>query len=283
MPIIYGERFRYNREGVLMNKLPDSSTIIGVGGGFAVLIFGFILEGGTPVALLSLSSLIIILGGTSGAVVASFNVQSLMGIPKSVAGTLKTASGPSQELIIEIISFAEKARREGLLVLEDEVEKLDDPFEQKGIKMMVDGVDPEIIRHTLEKDIEIFEERRKHEAAVFEAAGGYSPTMGIIGTVMGLVLVLGNLGGSASELGHSIAAAFIATLYGICFANVFWLPIGVKIKNNTKSEILRLEMIMVGVLSIQSGDNPSLLKERLSAYLEPEDLKELKNSEANNG
>lgn len=266
-----------------MNKLPDSSTIIGVGGGFAVLIVGFMLEGGSPASLLSLSSLIIIIGGTSGALITSFNVQSLLSVPGIVASTLKSASGPSQELIIEIISFAEKARREGLLVLEDEVEKLDDPFEQKGIKMMVDGVDPEIIRHTLEKDIEIFEERKKHEAAVFEAAGGFSPTMGIIGTVMGLVLVLGNLGGSASELGHSIAAAFIATLYGIAFANVFWLPIGVKIKNNTKSEILRLEMIMVGVLSIQSGDNPSLLKERLSAYLEPDDLKELKNSEVNNG
>ena len=265
-----------------MNKMPDSSTIIGVAGGFAVLILGFILEGGNPAHLISISSLVIIIGGTSGALIASFNIKTVMSIGKYLADSMKAANGPSQELIIEIISFAEKARREGLLVLEDEVEKLDDPFEQKGIKMMVDGVDPEIIRHTLEKDIEIFEERKKYEHSVFEAAGGFSPTMGIIGTVMGLVLVLGNLGGSASELGHSIAAAFIATLYGIAFANVFWLPVGLKLKMKAKEEVLRLEMIMVGVLSIQSGDNPSLLKERLVAYLEPEDLKELKNSEVKN-
>jgi len=266
-----------------MNKLPDSSTIIGVGGGFAVLIFGFILEGGSVPALFSVSSLVIIIGGTAAACITSFDLKTVMTIPKYLGESMKQANGPSQEIIIEIISFAEKARREGLLVLEDEVEKLEDPFEQKGIKMMVDGVDPEIVRHTLEKDIEIFEERKKREAEVFMAAGGYSPTMGIIGTVMGLVLVLGNLGGNAAELGHSIAAAFIATLYGICFANVFWMPVGMKLKGKLKAEIQRLEMIMVGILSIQAGDNPSLLKERLAAYLEPDDLKELQKSEVNNG
>jgi chemotaxis protein MotA len=194
---------------------------------------------------------------------------------------MRTANGPSQDLIIEIISFAEKARREGILVLEDEVDKLEDPFEAKGLKMMVDGVDPELLRNIMEKDIEQFEERKKYEASVFDAAGGFSPTFGIIGTVMGLVLVLGSLGGSAADLGHSIGAAFIATLYGIAFANVFWLPIGLKLKKKLKEEVLRLEMILEGIMAIQAGENPSLIKERLSAYLEPADLKELQESSKN--
>ncbi len=264
-----------------MNKMPDTSTIIGVAGGFAVLILGFILEGGSVPALFSASSLVIILGGTSGTLIASFDMKTFLSVGAYFASSMKAADGPSQNLVIELISFAEKARREGLLVLEDEVDKLEDPFEAKGLKMMVDGVDPELLRSILEKDIELFEERKKYEASVFDAAGGFSPTMGIIGTVMGLVLVLGNLGGNASELGHSIAAAFIATLYGICFANVFWLPVGLKLKKKLKEEVMRLEMIMEGVIAIQAGENPSLIKERLSAYLNPADLKELQQSSKN--
>jgi chemotaxis protein MotA len=248
-------------------RVPETSTVIGIAVAFGGVLLGFILEGGSMLSLVGISALVIIIGGTLGALITSFNIAAVASIPKLIGISMTAPNGPSSETVLELISFAEKSRREGLLSLEDDVDKLENHFLLKGIKMTIDGVDPEIIKVTLEKDIEFFEEEKKHEAAIFEAAGGYSPTMGIIGTVMGLVLVLANLGGDAKELGHSIAAAFIATLYGIGFANLFWLPIGLKLKNKMKKEVLCLEMIMTGVLSIQSGDNPSLLKERLVSYL----------------
>lgn len=261
-----------------MHAYDQSSTVIGIGSGFGILIFGFLLEGGNPKALVGISALIIILGGTFGALTASFNLKTVLSIPKLFSLSMLAPEGPDADIVLEIISFAEKARREGLLSLEDEVDKLDNPFMQKGVRMMVDGVDPEAIRSILEKEIELFEENRKHEASVFEAAGGFSPTMGIIGTVMGLVLVLANLGGNAAELGHSIATAFIATLYGIGFANVVWLPVGLKLKLKLKEEVKRMELIMIGILAIQAGDNPTLIKERLVSYLDEDDAKTLYNA-----
>lgn len=256
-------------------KKPESSTLIGILSAFGAMVVGFILEGGSLGSLFGVSALIIIIGGTFGACLTSFNIATVFSIPKLVTLAMTAPEGPDNETVLEMISFAEKSRREGLLSLEEEVDKLENKFIQKGVRMMVDGVDPEILRATLEKDIELFEDRRKHEAALFEAAGGFSPTMGIIGTVMGLVLVLANLGGDAKELGHSIATAFIATLYGICFANVIWLPIGLKLKLKMKEELLRMEMIMQGIISIQAGENPSLIKERLISYLSESEVEEL--------
>lgn len=262
-----------------MNK-SDPSVLMGLGVGFGALLVGFLLEGGSPLSLVGISALIIITGGTMGALIISFNLPTVLNIGKYFSESLKAPNGPNGEIVLEIVTLSEKARREGLLVLEEDVERMGDEFQQKGIKMMVDGVDPEVIKNTLEKDIELFEDKKKMEHSVFEAAGGFSPTMGIIGTVMGLVLVLANLGGNVQELGHSIATAFIATLYGICFANMIWIPVGLKLKHKTQEEILRMEMVMVGILSIQAGENPSLLKERLISYLEKEDLQKLQVKES---
>ncbi len=255
-------------------KKPESSTLIGILAAFGAMLLGFMLEGGSLFALFGISALLIIIGGTLGALITSFNIATVFSIPKYVTQAMTAPEGPDNGIVLEMISFAEKSRREGLLSLEEEVDKLENKFIQKGVRMMVDGVDPEILRDTLEKDIELFENRRKYEISVFEAAGGFSPTMGIIGTVMGLVLVLANLGGDSKELGHSIATAFIATLYGICFANVVWLPIGLKLKLKMKEELLRMEMIMQGIMSIQAGENPSLIKERLVSYLSESEVKE---------
>jgi chemotaxis protein MotA len=174
---------------------------------------------------------------------------------------------PSAEMADKITELAEKARKEGLLNLEEIVEELEDPFLKKGLKLVIDGVESDTIEEMLENDISLFEMKQKHKVAFFEAAGGYSPTMGIIGTVTGLVLVLGNLGGDASELGHSIAAAFIATLYGIGFANLIWLPTGVKMKNKLKFEIQARKMVVTGILSIQHGESPTIVKQKLEGYL----------------
>ncbi len=247
---------------------PDSSTLIGLGVGFGGILGGFILEGGSPAGLVGFSALIIIVTGTLGALLVSFGIKEVMSIIPLFKDAMVFSKGPTKETVVELVSFAEKARREGLLALEDDIEHLTDPFLQKGIRMVVDGVDPDIVRNTLENDLYLFEQRRKEEAAVFEIAGGYSPTMGIIGTVMGLVLVLSNLGGDARALGHSIAVAFIATLYGIGLANLFWLPIANKLKLKMKKDVLEMECIMTGLQALQSGDNPALIKDRLVSYLE---------------
>jgi chemotaxis protein MotA len=247
---------------------PDSSTLIGILGGFAALFLGFLLEGGSLLSLFGMSALIIIIGGTVGATMTSCGMKETLGIPGLFKDAMVASKGPTKELVVELVSFAEKARREGLLALEEDIDQLGDEFLKKGIRMVVDGVDPEVVRATLENDVFLYEQRRKEEAAIFEAAGGFSPTMGIIGTVMGLVLVLANLGGDMQALGHSIATAFIATLYGICFANLIWLPVANKLKLKLKKDIRERECIMTGLQSLQAGDNPALIKERLISYLE---------------
>jgi chemotaxis protein MotA len=254
-----------------MNKAgSDTSIMLGMGIGFGGLIFGFLLEGGRPAALIGTSAFIIIIAGTLGAVIVSFGVKSFMSIPRLFKDAMKAALGPSKELVQLLYNFAEKARREGLLSLEDDIDKLGDEFLKKGIRLVVDGVDPEIVRNTLENDIMLFEHRKKEEAEVLFQAGGFSPTMGIVGTVMGLVLVLSNLGGDTGALGHAIATAFIATLYGIAFANLIWLPVANKLKVKMREEILARELILTGILSIQAGENPSLIKDKLGAYVEEE-------------
>ncbi|HNX58754.1 MAG TPA: MotA/TolQ/ExbB proton channel family protein [Spirochaetota bacterium] len=254
-----------------MNKAgSDSSVLLGLGVGFGGLLVGFLLEGGKPAGLIGFSALIIILAGTSGALIVSFGMKQFMTIPRLFKDSLKAALGPSKELVQLLYNFAEKARREGLLSLEDDIDKLGDEFLKKGIRLVVDGVDPEIVRNTLENDIALYEHRKKEEVEILFQAGGFSPTMGIVGTVMGLVLVLANLGGDAAALGHSIAAAFIATLYGIGFANLIWLPVANKLKGKMKEEVLARELILTGILSIQAGENPSLIKDKLGAYVEEE-------------
>jgi len=148
------------------------------------------------------------------------------------------------------------------------------------LRLVVDGTESEILVEVLESDLAIIEQRKLEEAALFETAGGFSPTMGIIGTVMGLVLVLGRLGADTKELGRSIAVAFIATLYGISFANLIWLPIANKLKNQVKQFRLEKQLIIVGVRSIQQGESPALVKEKIEGFLEERDKKALDETRA---
>lgn len=251
----------------------DISTWLGMAIGFGGLIVGFILEGGFLPSLFGLSALIIIVAGTVGAMTTSFTLKEVRNIPNLVGEALKLTPEITKDNLEVLITFSEKTRREGLLSLESDIEDLNDRFLQKGLKLAVDGSDPDIVRSVLENDIYLQELRRKEEAAIFDVAGGFSPTMGIIGTVMGLVLVLGNLGGDATALGHSIATAFIATLYGIGLANLVWLPLGYKLKNKMKKEKLQRELIVIAVLSILAGENPSILRDKMEGFLEGKELK----------
>jgi chemotaxis protein MotA len=172
------------------------------------------------------------------------------------------------ELVSKLVKFAEKARREGLLALEAEVASAGDPFLQKGIQLVADGLDQETIKDMLETELDFVASRHASGAAMLDAAGGFAPTMGVLGTVMGLVTVLGNLSDPQS-LGPAIAVAFLATLYGVGSANVIFLPMGQKLKRKSEEEMLLREVMIAGIISIQAGDNPQIVEEKLKAYLSP--------------
>ncbi|MDR2737137.1 MAG: flagellar motor protein [Gracilibacteraceae bacterium] len=244
----------------------DLSTIIGLILGLLGLIGGFFLEGGHFSALWGLSAFCIVLGGTLGATIIGTPFDQLKNIPKwlGIAFTNRALNG--EAMYSTLIRFSEKARQEGLLSLESELDKIDDEFLRQGMQLVIDGTDPDITRSILEAGLTTQESRHKIGISFFEAAGGYAPTMGIIGTVMGLIHVLGNLS-DADKLASAIAAAFIATLYGVSFANVFFLPLAAKLKFKDKSETHIKEMVLDAIISIQSGENPAILKEKLSTHL----------------
>lgn len=244
----------------------DLSSIIGIVLGFGMLLLAYVEEGGSLLGLLVPTAAMIVFGGTIGAVMASFSMEDIKQVPKLFKIMFTEKKYEVNDLIGILCGFAEKARREGLLSLERETANIDDEFLRQGIQLVVDGTDPALVRDILETQIDFTDQRHKIGADIFESAGGYSPTMGIIGTVLGLVQVLGNLS-NPDELGPSIAVAFIATLYGVAFANLAWLPIGHKLKLKSKQERFMREIALEGILSIQAGDNPSIVKEKLRAFL----------------
>lgn len=241
--------------------------------GFGSLIIAFVLDGGSPGALMAPTAAMIILGGTIGAVGVSYPINELKRIPK----ILKVFVSPQKRDLAALVNFFKdisyKTRKNGLLSLETEISEDDsmDPFIKKGLQLVVDGVDPQGVRGILELELEYTSERHRTAAAMFESAGGYSPTMGIIGTVMGLVHVLGNLE-DTSTLGPKIATAFIATLYGIGFANLLWLPIGSRLKALDEKEYNEKRLIIEGILYIQEGVNPNTIAEKLKGFLDKQEV-----------
>ncbi len=232
------------------------------------LVSAFLMDGGHFTALIKPTAAMIVFGGTIGATVVSYSLSEIKTVPGLLRIILLQKLPNEVDLIEQIVGLADKVRREGLLYLENQLPQIDDAFMRKGIQLVVDGTDPELVRQILETEIYSIQERHHTGASIFESAGGYAPTMGIVGTVMGLVHVLGNLE-SPETLGPSIALAFIATLYGIGSANIFWLPIGEKLKNLSKKEVMLQEMMLEGIISIQAGYNSLLIRERLTAFLKP--------------
>jgi chemotaxis protein MotA len=252
----------------------DPATGLGIIFGFGMLLTGYVIEGGSVSALLSVSPCFIVFGGTLGACMCQHTMQEVLSLPRYVMDAMQLPKGNDaalKQLIETLVNLAEKARREGVLSLESDIQgelsnKKYDPSLRKGLRLMVDGSEPELIKHMLENEITIYEARKKREAGIFDAAGGYSPTMGIIGTVMGLIKVLGSLS-DPTQLAPAVAMAFVATLYGVSFANLVYLPIGGKLKGKLKAEVLQKELTIEGVMSIQAGENPRILREKLEVFL----------------
>lgn len=244
----------------------DITSIIGLLAGLAALIGGFFWEGGSLSGLLQLNAALIVFGGTLAAVMISFPASRLRCVPAAVRIAFGRHANTSEEQAEELISMATVTRRGGVLALEKRAEEHPDPFTSEGLMLIVDGTDPEQVRQILELEMDAKELKYEGYAKIFEAAGGYAPTMGIIGTVMGLIRVLSSLT-DPSNLGASIAVAFTATLYGVASANLIFLPIASKIKSRSQSELGTMEMLMVGILALQNGDHPQLVRKKLRSFL----------------
>jgi chemotaxis protein MotA len=245
-----------------------ASTLIGLIIGCAGIGLGATMEGSNVVAVLNPSAMLIVLGGTLGAAMAGTSFENFKNIPKLYKKVFSAAPPDMVGRMNELVGYAEKARRDGLLALDEQLGSVEDPYTKKGLQLVVDGTDPDLVADVLEAENDSM--RKRHAAGVqpFEKAGGYSPTMGIIGTVFGLVHVLGNLD-SPETLGPSISAAFIATLIGVASANVVFLPVAARLKALSAEELQFRNMTLEGILAIQAGDNPRVVAEKLLAYVPP--------------
>ncbi|WP_178022526.1 flagellar motor protein [uncultured Paenibacillus sp.] len=243
----------------------DIATLIGIIVGLAALVGGFMLEGGQLAGLLQITAALIVFGGTFAAVLISFPVAKLRTVPKALALAFLTKSPAQDDVIEDIVGMSSISRREGVLALEKKAAEHQDPFLREGIQLVVDGTDRAMVRQIMELEIDAVAKKYDGYAKIFESAGGYAPTMGIIGTVMGLIHVLGSLS-EPTALGPSIALAFTATLYGVASANLIFLPIASKIKARCDDELDRMDMMLEGILSIQNGDHPLLVRRKLESF-----------------
>lgn len=244
----------------------DLATILGLLIAGAAVVITVFLEGGTLSSLFQPSAAILIFGGTVGATVVSYRGPDLRKVPGAIFSAFRSSSEHPEEVIEQLVRMAEKARKEGLLALQEDVRSLDHALLARGLQLAVDGTDPDVVRMTMEMQVEIAQRSQMNAATALETAGGFAPTIGIIGTVMGLVQVLQHLG-AAEELGHAIALAFLATLYGVASANLFWLPLANKVKQNVHHETLLCHMYIAGVTGLQTGEAPRALRERLEVFL----------------
>jgi chemotaxis protein MotA len=245
-----------------------ASSAIGLVVAIVGLYLGATMEGSNPMAILSPSAMSIVLGGTLGAVIVGTSFASITNIPKMYMKAFNSEPPDLNAKVVELVGYAEAARRDGLLALDEVTSTIEDPYTRKGLQLVVDGTDPDLVADILESENDAM--RKRHAASVqpFDKAGGYAPTMGIIGTVFGLIHVLGNLD-KPETLGPSISAAFVATLLGVASANVIYLPIGARLKQLSPEELHARALIVEGILSIQAGDNPRVVQEKLVTFVPP--------------
>jgi chemotaxis protein MotA len=243
----------------------DKLSLIGMLVGLGAILMGQHLEGGHVGSLVNGPAILIVLGGSIGAVMLQSPVPVFMRSLQIIAWVVRPPERPIAEIIRKIVAWSQVARREGLLGLETQAESETDPFAKKGLQLLVDGNEPDTIRNTLEVDLMAREGRDLAAAKVFEGLGGYSPTIGIIGAVMGLIHVMGNLA-DPSKLGSGIATAFVATIYGVGLANLVFLPIGNKLKAVVQGQSQYAEMLIEGIIAIAEGENPMNIELRLQGY-----------------
>jgi len=245
-----------------------ANTAIGIAGAIGCLLFAVIMEGGNPAALINIPALLIVIGGTSMATFASSSMEQMKRLPTLYKKAFAGSDLEPRAAIARMVALADKARREGLLALENELDSLPDDYSRKGIQLVIDGTDSDLVRTIMQSELDGMIGRHRANAKFFATAGGFAPTLGILGTVLSLVHVLENLS-SPRTLGHAIAGAFLATLYGVGSANIIFLPVANKLKELSSDEVLYRELLLEAVLSIQAGENPRILADRLGTFLAP--------------
>ena len=245
---------------------PDFASIVGLAVALGGIIGGLVLEGGKVSDVTQVTAAIIVLGGTMGAVMVTSPMAALLGAVKSLKKVFFEETVNLEATVEEIIGYATKARKSSVISLEEDLDKIADPFLRKALTLAVDGTDLKELRAMMEMELDQAEKHAEADAKVFEAAGGYSPTIGIIGAVMGLIQVMKHLE-NIEEVGRGIAVAFVATVYGVAVANLFFLPAAGKIKARIHNDVSAKELMLEGVISILEGMNPKLIRVKLEAFL----------------
>lgn len=246
----------------------DPMTLVGIIIGLLAIVLSTVMDGNSFGALLGPSSLVLVLLGTVGITVAGFRISDLKRVPKALSAAMKGGSQDPGKIVDILVECAGIARRDGMLALESKLSEIDDPFLKTALQQVVDGLDAETVREMLEIEIGALEQRHGTMIAFFKNMGGYAPTMGMIGTVIGLINMLGNLS-DPSQLGLGLSLALLTTLYGVIFANLVFLPIAAKMQRVHDVEMAAKDLVLDGVLAIQAGAGPRLLTERLQAHLPP--------------
>ena len=266
-----GKRAAPRAGGSKLDLATVGGLVLAVGG----IITGMTLEGGSIREILQPTAALIVFGGTIGAVMITTPLGVLAGALRAVVSVFLEKRQAPEAVIEEIIGYATKARKNGIVSLEQDAETAPDRFLRKALNLAVDGTDLQEIQKMMELEMAVEERRADMEAKVFEAAGGYSPTIGIIGAVLGLIQVMKNLA-NIDEVGRGIAVAFVATIYGVASANIVFLPAGTKIKARTQAAMQIKELMLEGVAGIVEGLNPKLIRTKLEAYMEPGQAKTAK-------
>jgi len=250
-----------------MKKTIEIGTVAGLLFGLFAIFGSFLMEGGKIGALIMIPAMTIVFGGTFATAMIGTSFKQFSKIWKYALVAFMPPKHDVEKLIQTIVRYATIARKEGLLALEKELNGIDHNFLKKMLRFAIDGTDPQTIRAVADAEMGFLNERHSSNALVFQKMGGYAPTMGIIGTVMGLIVTLANAGGDPNDLIHHIASAFIATLWGIFTANIMWLPLADKLKTIHGEENLVMEVALEGVLSLQAGEIPAIVKAKLRAML----------------
>ncbi|MBI4620046.1 MAG: flagellar motor protein [Desulfobacterales bacterium] len=245
----------------------DRASVMGIIFGITAIVGGNLFEGGSLHSIMQLTAAVIVFGGTFGAVLLSFPLRDILKAISSLRDIFVDGKTNPETSIKSIIQYSNIVRRNGLIALEPEISKINDSFLRKALRLAVDGMGPKILKEAMEQENITYEEERRRIARVFETAGGFAPTIGILGAVLGLIQVMENLS-DPSKLGSGIAVAFVATIYGVGSANLILLPISKKLLNRLNHELSVREIVLEGVVGIQSGINPYYLEERLRVFIE---------------
>lgn len=245
----------------------DITAVAGVVAGIFLVIWGIMLGGDLRV-FYDFPSIVITLGGTLAGILINYSPNQLREVGRTVRVVFQQKNTEPLDIIDQLVSFATKARREGLLALESDAEELDNEFLKKGIQLIIDGTDPELTRSIMETDLAFLEERHKAGKAVFDSAGTLAPAFGMIGTLIGLVNMLRNLK-DPDAIGPGMATALITTFYGAVLANLLFIPLSGKLAIKSREEVFLKEIMIEGILSVQAGDNPRIVEEKLKAFLAP--------------